>query len=122
MRRFLFLLLTLATFAGLAYAHNGMVHVMGTVSSITSDNIVVKTTDGKTQAVLFAPSTKYLKGEAPAARQDVHVGQHVVIHATKKGDQLVDAEIKVGATSGTGSMHGMNGDMSGMKMPSAPKH
>jgi hypothetical protein len=46
------------------------------------------------------------------AMKDIKAGDQIVIHATKKGDQLTAAEVKVGAMK----MNGMSGDMGGMKM------
>jgi hypothetical protein len=112
MKRLLVLLLTLGVFAGVAYAHNGMQHVMGTVRSITDTTITVQATDGTTQTVFVSAETKYSKSDQPATLKDIKVGDHIVIHATKKGDQLKAAEVKVGAMK----MKGMSGDMGGMKM------
>jgi Cu/Ag efflux protein CusF len=112
MKRVLVLLLTLGVVVGIAYAHNGMQHVMGTVTALTETTITVKTTDGKTQTVAVTSDTKYSKAEAAVTLKDIKVGDHVVIHATKKGDQLTAAEVKVGAMK----MKGMSGEMGGMKM------
>jgi hypothetical protein len=114
MKRLLALLLTIGVLVGVANAHNGMQHVMGTVTSITTSNVTVKTTDGSTHVVLLSTDTKYLKGTQVIAAKDIKVGDHVVIHATKKGDQLTAAEVKVGAMK----MTGMQGEMRGMKMDS----
>ena len=116
MKRLLLLVFTLGLFATVANAHNGMIHIMGTVSSITDHDISVKGTDGKTQTVLLTDATKFSTTRMTAAAKDIKVGDHVVIHATKKGDQLIAAEVKVG----TMKMKGMLGDMSGMKMDNAP--
>ena len=116
MKRLLILALTFSLFATAAYAHNGMIHIMGTVSSITDHSISVKATDGKIQTALFTSTTKFTKSDGTAMAKDIQVGAHVVIHATKKGDQLIAAEVKVGAMK----MKGMSGDMSGMKMNNAP--
>jgi hypothetical protein len=113
MKRVLVLLLTIGVFVGVAYAHNGMQHVMGTVTSISASNVTVKATDGSTQVVLLSSNTKYLKGTQVVAAKDIKVGDHVVIHATKKGDQLTAVEVKVGTMM---KMTGMQGDMGGMKM------
>ncbi len=106
MKRLFALVLTLGLMAGVAYAHNGMEHVMGTVASITDTSITVTTTDGKTQTVTTA-DTKYAKMDAAIALKDIKVEDHVVIHATKKDNKLVAATVKVGM-----------GNMSGMKMDS----
>ena len=89
-----------------------MQHVMGTVTALTETTITVKATDGKTQTVAVTSDTKYSKAQAAVTLKDIKVGDHVVIHATKKGDQLNAAEVKVGAMM----MKGKSGDMGGMKM------
>ena len=107
MKRFLVLVVTLGVFAGVALAHNGMQHVLGTVTAITQTNITVKTTDGKTQMVVLTSDTKYVKGMEKVTFRDIKVGDHVVIHAIKKSDQLMAYEVKVGM---------MHGDMGRMTM------
>ena len=109
MKRLLVLLLALGTCVSAAYAHNGMHHVMGTVSAITDTQITVKGTDGKTQMVTVAATTKYIKGTTALALKDVKVGDHVVIHASEKDEKLTAIEVKVGTMA-------MKGGMSGMKM------
>jgi hypothetical protein len=96
MKRLLALLVTLGILAGVAYAHNGMIHVMGTVASITDTSITVTTTDGKSQTVALTSDTKYARMDTAIAIKDITVGDHVVIHATKKGNQLTAATVKVG--------------------------
>lgn len=122
MKRLLILVLAFAAFAGMAYAHNGMLHVMGTVVSIANDSITIKATDGKTQMVTLVPTTKYFKGENAASRQDIKIGQHVVVHATKKGNELLAAEVKVGAMARMRNMHGAKDNMAGMNMSGSAKH
>ena len=116
MKRMLILLLTIGAFIGTAYAHNGMIHVMGTATAVSDTSITVKTTDGKTQSVVVTSETKYSKAAKIATLKDIKAGDHLVIHATKKGDQLVAAEVKIGAMI----MKGMDGEMGGMKMDSHP--
>lgn len=117
MKRLPVLLVTLAVFVGSAFAHNGMQHVMGTITSMTDTTITVKATDGKTQTIAVVSATKYAKGGAIVTLKDIKVGDHIVVHATKKGDQLIAAEVKVSAMK----MNGMPGDMSGMKMDGSNK-
>ncbi len=105
MKKLLATLFTLVLMVSSAYAHNGMEHVMGTVASITDNSITVTTTDGKTQTVTATADTKYSKMDAAIALKDIKVGDHVVIHATKKNDKLIAATVQVGM-----------GKMAGMKM------
>ena len=103
MKRILLFILTISLFAGAAYAHNGMVHVMGTVTAVTDTSISVKAMNGTVQTVALTGNTKYLRGDAAIAPRDIKVGDHIVIHATGKPDHLTAAEVKVGA------MKNMNG-------------
>jgi len=112
-------LLAVVLFTGLAYAHEGMQHVMGTVEAITANSLTVKATNGTTQTVVLNSQTKYAKGTSAIAQKDVKVDDHVVVHAAKKGEQLVAAEIKLGTVQGKGDMKSMHGDMSGMDMSGA---
>jgi hypothetical protein len=115
MKRLFALILTLGLIGSVAYAHNGMEHVMGTVSAITGTSVTVTTTDGKSQTVAITPDTKYSKMNASITVKEIKVGDHVVIHATKKDNQLTAVTVKVGMDN-----------MSGMKMdnkasPQQPK-
>jgi hypothetical protein len=98
-------LFTLVLMVSSAYAHNGMEHVMGTVASITDNSITVTTTDGRMRTVTATADTKYNKMDAAIALKDIKVGDHVVIHATKKDNKLIAATVQVGM-----------GKMAGMKM------
>jgi hypothetical protein len=114
--------LALILMAGVAYAHNGMEHIMGIVVSTTSNSITVKTKDGQTQTVQVDAKTKYTQMNKPVAMQDLKAGDRVVIHAAKKESKLVAAEVSIGM-SGMKGMKGMSGDMSGMDMsPKSSSH
>jgi Domain of unknown function (DUF5666) len=84
MKKVLATLFTLVLMVSSAYAHNGMEHIMGTVASITDSSITVTTTDGKAQTVTATADTKYSKMNTAIALKDIKIGDHVVIHATKK--------------------------------------
>ncbi len=108
MKRLMTFLLILGSFPGVVYAHNGMQHVMGTVTSITASSITVKATNGSTQNVLLSSDTKYLRGTQVITAKEIKVGDHVVIHATMKGDRLTAEEIKVGAMKMTATQGSQN--------------
>jgi hypothetical protein len=95
MKKFIVTLFMLVLMVSSVYAHNGMEHVMGTVARITDNSITVTTTDGKTQTVMTTADTKYSKMDTVIALKDIKVGDHVVIHATKKDNELVAATVKV---------------------------
>ncbi len=113
MKKLLAILFTLVLMVSSAYAHNGMEHVMGTVASITDNSVTVTTTDGKTQTVATTADTKYTKMNTAIALKDIKVGDHVVIHATKKDGKLLAATVQVGM----GKMAGMKMDSSSSPQP-----
>lgn len=116
MKRLFTLVMTLGLLTTIAYAHNGMEHVMGTVTSVTDTAITVNTTNGKSQAVVLTSDTKYTKMDKAITLKDIKAGDHVVIHAKKKDSQLVAVTIKVGMDmKGMGGMK-MNGS-GGQKAP-----
>jgi hypothetical protein len=96
MKRIVALILSLGFMAGVASAHNGMIHVMGAVSAISETSITVTTTDGKSQTVALTPNTKYARMDTAITAKDIKVGDSVVIHATSKDNQLIAATVKAG--------------------------
>jgi hypothetical protein len=51
---------------------------------------------GRWVAAPGAEGDAVLRGEAAIAAKDIKVGDRTVVHATKKGEQLVAAEVKLG--------------------------
>jgi Domain of unknown function (DUF5666) len=81
------------------FAHGGGLHIMGTVADKDAQHVVVKTKDGKTQAVQMNDQTTYHKGKATATSADLQVGDRVVVHTTGKGDPLTAREIHFSSAS-----------------------
>ena len=83
----------LAVFSGVAVAHGGGVHAMGTVKSVSAELIVVDTAHGdKTFAVTRA--TEVLKGNAAAKLDQVRPGDRVVVHGDLAGDRLEAEQVR----------------------------
>ncbi len=84
-----------AVVMGAAFAHGNKVHVKGTVEKIGADAVLVKTADGKSVEVKFAPATVFLSRsnneDKPAKASDLAAGDLVVIHATPK-DKILEAD------------------------------
>jgi len=99
MKRLFAILLTLGLMVGVAHAHNGMIHVMGTVASISDTSITVVTTDGKNQTVNVTSDTKYARMDTSITIKDIKVGDQVVIHAIKRDNQLVAVTVKAGSAN-----------------------
>jgi len=88
-----------AGMGGLAFAHGGHKHVMGTTTAVDATHAEVKTVDGKTVSVALTPETKYFKDKAAATAADLAVGLRVVIDAETKDGALEAAEVKIGVAA-----------------------
>jgi hypothetical protein len=93
-RRFLIATLLLTTASLLAYAHEGMIHVIGTVTALTEKSITVTTADKQSVGVVLTQTTTYEKGTALAAWKDLKIGDRVVIHAVKVNDVLQAHDVR----------------------------
>jgi Domain of unknown function (DUF5666) len=86
--------------SALLFAHNGMEHVMGTVTAVSGSSVTVETVAHKSVTVLLDPSTKFIHNNAPSLVKDLKVGDRVVIHAkVDPKKNLVGAEVQWGAGS-----------------------
>jgi hypothetical protein len=84
----------------LLFAHNGMEHVMGTVTAVSDSSVTVETVAHKSVTVLLDPSTKFIHNNAQSMPKDLKVGDRVVIHAkTDPKKNLLGVEVKWGADS-----------------------
>ncbi len=95
-RRFALLLLLAS---GVAFAHGGLEHVMGTVARMTSTSLDVKTVAGKTTTVTVDAATKWVRGAAAVTPKDVKPGDRVVIHAKAAEGKLTAVEVALGTAS-----------------------
>jgi uncharacterized protein DUF5666 len=80
---------------GFALAHEGGNHAKGTVHEITADRIVVTSQLGKDAVFTLAPETTFERGNAPARREDVKVGERVVVHGKHAGNREVATIVKL---------------------------
>jgi hypothetical protein len=82
------LLLNVSTFA-----HNGMVHVMGTVKTIAANSVTVQTAaqTPKEIAIALLPSTKFVKSGADASLKDLNVGDRVMIECKESDSNQLQA-------------------------------
>jgi hypothetical protein len=86
--------------SALLFAHNGMEHVMGTVTAVSPTSITVETLDHKSVTVLLDPSTKFIHNNEPSLPKDLKAGDRVVIHAkTDPRKNLLGVEVKWGAAN-----------------------
>ena len=90
----------------IAFAHNGVEHVMGTVTAVTDTSITVDTVKHTSITVLIDPATTFSNTDTQASRKDLKVGQRVVISAKPNADKkLVGVSVKWGATSAAHDDH-----------------
>lgn len=88
-------------------AHEGKPHIMGTVTALDTQHVVVQTKDGKTTSVVLNTETKYRKGQTAATGADLKVGDRVVVHTTGKGDALTASEVHFSSSGKKKSHEGM---------------
>jgi hypothetical protein len=94
MKRLLTVLLVLVAF-GAAYAHNGMVHVMGTIAAVSATSLDVTAKSGKTTTVAVNDTTKWVKGLDEVKPSEVKIGDRVVVHAKPVDGKLIAAEVEI---------------------------
>jgi hypothetical protein len=101
-----FAVLALLVGSAIAFAHNGVEHIMGTVTAVTDISVTVDTVKHTSATVLLDPSTKFTNNVAQASRKDVKVGDRVAINAKENADKkLVALTVKLGAKSTTPADH-----------------
>jgi hypothetical protein len=84
-------------------AHKGHDHmVMGTLTMVATDHVMVKVTDPKTKqesvkTIALKPTTKLLKGTpgTPAKNADLTVGTRVVVNIGEAKEPLAAKEIHI---------------------------
>ncbi|HUQ86628.1 MAG TPA: hypothetical protein VM096_03655 [Vicinamibacterales bacterium] len=83
-------------------AHPGHDHkLMGTISSIDKNTVVMKTTDGKDATVEISPTTTFKTGAKKGSQSDLKVGMRIVV-AAAEGDKIFKAkEIQYSAPATT---------------------
>jgi len=77
-------------------AHGNELHIMGTVTNITTSSITVKTQDGHSVDVSVARDTKFMRGAQPISANDIKTGDRIVVHARKNGEKLIATTVAVG--------------------------
>ena len=99
-------ILVLTLGSAIAFAHNGVEHVMGTVTALTDTSLTVDTVKHTSVTVLIDSATTFSNNDAQASRNDLKVGQRVVINAKPNAEkQLVGVSVKWGASSAAHDDH-----------------
>ena len=85
-----------------ARAHEGHAHkVMGTVSSVEGNSVMVKTTDGKTVMVMLDAKTAVTRGKTKLDAAAVKVGQRVVAEGIEEKQMIMAKTIKLANVAAT---------------------
>ena len=103
MKTVLFLVLATALLAPAApLAHPGHDHkLMGTISSIDKNKVVVKTTEGKDMTFEITPLTAFKRGKDKGAVSDLKAGMRVVVNIGDGVEPLKAKEVQYSAASTT---------------------
>jgi Domain of unknown function (DUF5666) len=103
MKQFLFAVLALSfLIPAVPMAHPGHDHkLMGTISSIDKNKIVMKTTEGKDMTFEVVPTTTFKVGAKKGAQTDLKVGMRIVVSATEEGNTLRAKDIQYTAPAST---------------------
>jgi hypothetical protein len=103
MKTFLFAVLALSLLApALPLAHPGHDHkLMGTISSIEKNKVVVKTTEGKDMTFEITPLTTFKKGKQRGVAADLKAGLRVVVNIGDGVEPLKAKEVQYSETTTT---------------------
>jgi hypothetical protein len=103
MKHVLFLALALSLFVpSVSLAHPGHDHkLMGTISSIDKNKIVMKTTEGKDMTFEVTPTTAFKRGKARGAAADLKAGMRVVVNVGDGVEPLKAKEVQYTAPATT---------------------
>ena len=83
-------------------AHPGHDHkLMGTISSIDKNKVVVKTTEGKDMTFEVTPLTAFKKGKQKGAQSDLKPGLRIVVNIGDGVEPLKAKEVQYSASTTT---------------------
>ena len=93
-------ILVALAFTAAAYAHNGIEHVMGTLSAKSPASVTVETPKHTKVTVLLDAATTYSFNDRKASLDDLKIGERVVVNAKESADEkLHGVSIRWGANS-----------------------
>jgi hypothetical protein len=103
MKKLLFAVLALSLLIpALPMAHPGHDHkLMGTITSIDKNKVVVKTTEGKDMTFEILPTTTFKRGKAKGAQAELKSGMRVVVNIGDGVAPLKAKEVQYSAPATT---------------------
>lgn len=86
--------------SAIAFAHNGIEHILGTVTITTSDSITVETVKHTKVTVLVDSTTTYTHQDMKMSLSDLKAGERVAINAKEGADKkLIAISVKWGVSA-----------------------
>ncbi len=86
--------------SAIAFAHDGVEHVMGTVKTVSATSITVETAKHEMAAITLDPTTTFTSKGAKASMKDLKVGTRVVVDTKDdKSDKPHAVAVKWGAAT-----------------------
>ena len=103
MKQFIFMVLALSLLVPVVpMAHPGHDHkLMGTISSIDKNKIVMKTTEGQNMTFEVTPITNFKAGTKRGAQADLKAGMRVVVNVGDGVEPLKAKEVQYSAPTTT---------------------
>ncbi len=80
-----FIFISLFIFPGLALGHGDAAHIMGTVTAMEADHVIVKTTKGDSVSLAFQPQTIFQQDGIHKKDARPQVGDRLMAEVNKKG-------------------------------------
>ena len=102
MKQFILVLALSFLIPAVSSAHPGHDHkLMGTVSSIDKNKVVMKTTEGKDMTFEITPLTTFKSGAKKGAQADLKAGMRVVVNVGDGVEPLKAKEVQYSAATTT---------------------
>jgi hypothetical protein len=96
-RTFLLVPVLSVLFCTWLWAHEGSQHILGTVTAVAPDHVVVLTLDNKTVTIMTTAQTRYRTTKEASTRDALKVGHRVVAEVTKDTAGLTASEVRFSA-------------------------
>lgn len=77
-------------------AHEGKTHIMGTITTVDAERLVIKNGEGKIVSIRLTKDTTVHKGDVLTAVGNLKVGDRVVVDVVGQDSDLAATEIRTG--------------------------
>jgi hypothetical protein len=97
MKKLVAAMLVSAVIALPALGHEGGHHALGVVKEVTAARLVVTDEHGKDTAFALTPGTRYFRDRKAAGREQITVGERVVVKGKDVSGQMEATTVDLGA-------------------------